>query len=107
MEYCSNGTLHQVMANKDIEFTWATVFKMANEIVQVFVSSFPHKPLKGVWCLHSWKPQVVHRDIKSVNLLISDNNVVKASAVAKPDLLPLGWRFWTVQICGFRGLSNT
>lgn len=33
--------------------------------------------LKGIICLHSWKPQIVHRDLKSMNLLVDDNWNVK------------------------------
>lgn len=33
--------------------------------------------MKGVLCLHSWRPQIVHRDLKSLNLLVDDNWNVK------------------------------
>eukprot|EP01132_Coremiostelium_polycephalum_P004967 gene4967-6188_t len=66
MEYCSNQTLYHLM-HLQMDFTWDWVLKFSIEMV------------KGVNCLHSWKPIIVHRDLKSLNLLVSDNWTIKVA----------------------------
>lgn len=61
MEYLENGDMHSVL-NSSIgkSFTWADpLLKMAIDIVQ------------GMLYLHSQEPPIVHRDLKSVNVLCS------------------------------------
>lgn len=41
--------------------------------------------LQGIECLHNWEPPVVHRDLKSLNLLVNEK--------------------WEVKVCDF-GLSR-
>lgn len=63
----SQGSLHDAMqsaAEKD-SFTWSRSLKILEHA------------LKGIVGLHSWKPQIVHRDLKSMNLLVDDNWNVK------------------------------
>jgi serine/threonine protein kinase len=59
MEFCSRGSLYDILKDENYAFDWPKVLKIATEAV------------KGVSCLHSWKPQIVHRDLKSLNLLVS------------------------------------
>lgn len=47
------------MNKEGFHIDWQTVFKIAIEAT------------KGILCLHSWKPQIVHRDLKSLNLLVN------------------------------------
>eukprot|EP01133_Synstelium_polycarpum_P005972 gene5972-6917_t len=66
MEYCSNQTLYHLM-HTSMDFTWDWVLKFSIEMV------------KGIKCLHNWKPVIVHRDLKSLNLLVSDNWTIKVA----------------------------
>mmetsp|Transcript_15621 Transcript_15621/g.44295 ORF Transcript_15621/g.44295 Transcript_15621/m.44295 type:complete len:1063 (+) Transcript_15621:197-3385(+) len=65
MEFCSRGTLYDVLKNEDHEIDWKLALKLCTDTV------------RGIWCLHSWKPQIVHRDLKSLNLLVDENFTVK------------------------------
>ncbi|KAH3757201.1 serine/threonineprotein kinase [Pelomyxa schiedti] len=64
LEYCSRGSLETVMKS-DTAFTWENVFMYACDT------------LRGLSCLHSWVPQLLHRDLKSSNILIADNGSAK------------------------------
>lgn len=74
MEYCSRGNLYSAMKQRGVYLGWEMFFKIAIGAV------------KGINTLHSWNPVIVHRDIKSQNLLVCDN--------------------WEVKVCDF-GLSRT
>jgi serine/threonine protein kinase len=65
MEFCHKGTLFDVLNDKAAVVDWPLFFKFAKDMV------------RGTWCLHSWKPQIVHRDLKTLNLLVDQNNTVK------------------------------
>eukprot|EP01094_Clydonella_sp_ATCC50884_P029793 TRINITY_DN9476_c0_g1_i1.p1 TRINITY_DN9476_c0_g1~~TRINITY_DN9476_c0_g1_i1.p1 ORF type:complete len:680 (-),score=204.20 TRINITY_DN9476_c0_g1_i1:427-2466(-) len=65
MEYCENGSLYHLLQRKDYDITWPTYFRLAKEI------------LIGVRDLHSMEPPIVHRDLKSLNLLVDKNYSVK------------------------------
>ncbi len=55
------------MLNSDYEMDWARVLKLSVDIA------------KAVNTLHSWVPPIVHRDMKSLNLLVDANwTVVRA-----------------------------
>lgn len=57
-EYCEKGTLHKVLNNKRLDIDWQTCFKWIYEALQ------------GLLYLHNMRPPMVHRDIKSHNLLL-------------------------------------
>lgn len=61
MEYLENGDMHSVLHSTiGKKFTWADpLLKMAIDVVQ------------GMLYLHSQEPPIVHRDLKSVNVLCS------------------------------------
>lgn len=65
MEYCSNGSLYHLFQRKEIKFDWPLLFRLCIETVQ------------GVLALHNHIPQVVHRDLKSLNLLVNSSYSVK------------------------------
>jgi len=65
-EYCSRGSLFDVL-NSDIDLDWGRVLKLSVDIA------------KAVNTLHSWVPPIVHRDMKSLNLLVDANWTVKVS----------------------------
>lgn len=65
MEYCSNGSLYHLFQRKELNFDWALLFRLCTETVE------------GVLALHNHHPQVVHRDLKSLNLLVNKEYSVK------------------------------
>ncbi|EGG19762.1 ankyrin repeat-containing protein [Cavenderia fasciculata] len=73
MEYCSRGSLYHILKDETVQFSWKDLFHLALQAVNSLNS------------LHTWSPQILHRDLKSLNLLITEN--------------------WTVKICDF-GLSR-
>eukprot|EP00727_Mastigamoeba_balamuthi_P010571 m51a1_g6136 putative ankyrin repeat-containing protein (1719) ;mRNA; f:243843-250315 len=64
LEYCSHGSLNNFMQT-DVAFPWDMVLRFAQEAT------------RGLSYLHNWRPQIVHRDFKSHNLLISDSWQIK------------------------------
>ncbi|EGG23797.1 ankyrin repeat-containing protein [Cavenderia fasciculata] len=73
MENCGRGSLYHVMNNEKYDIGWDSTFRFAIETA------------RGIECLHKWNPQIVHRDLKSLNLLVNDK--------------------WEVKVCDF-GLSR-
>jgi len=73
MEYCSRGSLYHVLQNDKYDIGWDRTFRFALETV------------KGIETLHTWDPPIVHRDLKSLNLLVNEK--------------------WEVKVCDF-GLSR-
>lgn len=65
MEYCSNGSLYHLFQRKELEFNWTLYFRLALETVE------------GVLALHNHTPTIVHRDLKSLNLLVNGDYSVK------------------------------
>jgi serine/threonine protein kinase len=58
MELCIKGSLYHVLSDPNFDLEWDRLFSFSDEMV------------KGIDCLHSWTPQVLHRDFKSLNLLV-------------------------------------
>jgi serine/threonine protein kinase len=58
LEYCANGSLFHYMQDGTHQVPWDLVLQWGQEIA------------KGVNALHSWKTAIVHRDLKSLNLLV-------------------------------------
>lgn len=73
MEYCSRGSLYHVITNEKYDIGWDKVFNFAIEATE------------GIRQLHEGDPQIVHRDLKSLNLLVNEK--------------------WEVKVCDF-GLSR-
>ncbi len=73
MEFCSRGSLYDILNNKDIDITWSIVLRFSIEMAM------------AIYTLHSHKPQIIHRDIKSMNFLVTED--------------------WTIKVCDF-GLSR-
>lgn len=71
LEFCSRGSLWSVLQNHDINLNWEDRRKIALDTA------------KGVFYLHSFKPPILHRDLKSLNLLLDDSFRTK--------LIDFGW----------------
>jgi len=65
MEFCAKGTLFHVMHEQHFKFDWDIFF------------SFLKQALKGLLVMHNNVPLILHRDIKSLNILVTDNLQLK------------------------------
>ena len=60
-EFCEGGTLFDLLHNrKDVDLSWKQRVKILLDVA------------KGLNYLHNCKPVIVHRDLKSLNLLLSE-----------------------------------
>jgi len=73
MEHCSRGSLYHVITSDKYDIGWDKTFRFAIETV------------RGMEQLHNGDPQIVHRDLKSLNLLVNEK--------------------WEIKVCDF-GLSR-
>jgi len=60
LEYCSGGSLFHYLQDPNKPVSWSLIIRWAMEITS------------GINFLHQFKPQIVHRDLKSLNLLVRD-----------------------------------
>eukprot|EP01133_Synstelium_polycarpum_P007314 gene7314-8512_t len=67
MEYCQHGSLCNIMTKKRTNISWPLVFK------------WMHQAVDGINFLHNMVPALVHRDIKSHNLLINSQFDLKVA----------------------------
>ncbi|EGC36308.1 hypothetical protein DICPUDRAFT_91861 [Dictyostelium purpureum] len=65
MEYCEKGSLYHLLRKE--KMTWDKFF------------SFALQMLKGISALHNSTPQVLHRDVKTLNFLVNKNYVIKVA----------------------------
>eukprot|EP01126_Amoeba_proteus_P046515 TRINITY_DN5262_c0_g1_i2.p1 TRINITY_DN5262_c0_g1~~TRINITY_DN5262_c0_g1_i2.p1 ORF type:complete len:204 (+),score=33.47 TRINITY_DN5262_c0_g1_i2:54-665(+) len=61
------GSFQHVMKNKAIDFRWDMFFNMSLGT------------LSGIQRLHENEPQILHRDLKSLNLLVTNNFEIKVA----------------------------
>eukprot|EP01127_Copromyxa_protea_P003724 TRINITY_DN1350_c0_g2_i3.p1 TRINITY_DN1350_c0_g2~~TRINITY_DN1350_c0_g2_i3.p1 ORF type:complete len:757 (-),score=126.85 TRINITY_DN1350_c0_g2_i3:47-2317(-) len=61
MEFCVYGSLFHVMKNTDITYAWKLFFMHSLQAVS------------GLNALHRNEPQILHRDLKSLNLLVAED----------------------------------
>jgi len=66
-EYMPRGSLQDLLYDKNIKLDWKLRLKMVHDVA------------KGVDYLHSLKPCLIHRDLKSSNLLVGENYETKVS----------------------------
>eukprot|EP01122_Echinamoeba_exundans_P009808 TRINITY_DN352_c0_g1_i2.p1 TRINITY_DN352_c0_g1~~TRINITY_DN352_c0_g1_i2.p1 ORF type:complete len:996 (+),score=291.25 TRINITY_DN352_c0_g1_i2:1728-4715(+) len=59
--FCRKGSLFHVLNNPNENITWDLVLKICLQT------------LRGLDSMHNWKPQIVHRDLKSRNILVEDD----------------------------------
>jgi len=65
MEFCGGGSLHGYLKKEDNQFTWALFFKFASETISALNT------------LHSKDPFILHRDFKTLNVLLTDDLTAK------------------------------
>lgn len=65
LEYCGRGSLWSTIQNLDVQLSWEDRRRFALDTA------------KGVHYLHSCHPPIIHRDLKSLNLLLDDSYRVK------------------------------
>jgi len=65
MELCENQSLYHVLNKKELDIGWERFFEWTAQMT------------KGMECLHAWKPTIVHRDFKSLNLMVNSAYQVK------------------------------
>jgi len=59
-EFCAGGCCFELLHNSDhVELVWAQKIKMTRDVAS------------AMDYLHNFKPQIIHRDLKSLNLLLS------------------------------------
>ncbi|KAF8821103.1 protein kinase domain-containing protein, partial [Cardiosporidium cionae] len=59
-EFCAGGTLFDILHKYRINLTWSQRIKIAGDIA------------KGCTYLHASQPQILHRDLKSLNILLAE-----------------------------------
>ena len=65
-EFCDNGNLFELLhSNKQINLNWDDKRRIAVEVSQ------------GMNYLHSFEPPILHRDLKSMNILLDKNYQIK------------------------------
>jgi serine/threonine protein kinase len=67
MEFCPRGSLYDLLKDLKFEFKWETFWQFCNQI------------LKGIQVLHDFKPQILHRDVKSMNFLVTADCTLKGN----------------------------
>lgn len=93
MEYCPKGTLQDVLKNSHETFGWERFLKIAIDAT------------RGIVDLHNWNPQIVHRDIKSLNLLIDEYDKCKLSDFGLARFLQANEQPSLSKVCSFCFLS--
>lgn len=66
MEYCESGSLYDVLKRRE-RIGWSAVLRIFKEIA------------RGVSVLHKLRPPVVHRDLKTLNILMTKDMKVKVA----------------------------
>lgn len=61
LEYCANKSLWSLLQNKKIPLSWEIRKRLALDIA------------KGMNYLHSFEIPIIHRDLKSLNVLIDES----------------------------------
>ena len=95
-EFCEKGTFFPVVpadkfAYRSVSTTGnlQSVLKSAQNIGMSLGLHYLIGAIKGIQTLHEWKPPLFHKDIKTLNLLVTSDDVCKltdfgTSAFAKP-----------------------
>jgi serine/threonine protein kinase len=65
MELCTGGPIYHVLRNETLDLHWSTVLRWLHDVAD------------GIAVLHGLDPPIVHRDIKSHNVLLSSDGSIK------------------------------
>jgi tRNA A-37 threonylcarbamoyl transferase component Bud32 len=65
LEYCARGSLFDAMRRPAVQWPWLFVLRSMAQVAT------------GLCALHGWKPAIVHRDLKSSNLMLDIHWKVK------------------------------
>jgi tRNA A-37 threonylcarbamoyl transferase component Bud32 len=65
LEYCARGSLFDAMRRPAVQWPWLFVLRLMGQVAT------------GLCALHGWKPAIVHRDLKSSNLMLDIHWKVK------------------------------
>ena len=65
LEWCSRGSLKDVLYKRQQPFPWALRLKLAYEVAE------------GLRCMHTNTPKIIHRDIKAENVFLTSEWVAK------------------------------
>jgi tRNA A-37 threonylcarbamoyl transferase component Bud32 len=104
MEYCAKGSLYEYLNDPTTKVTWAQFLDFARQMT------------RGLHRLHSAKPLIIHRDIKTKNILLTDNWQIKiadfglARADTQTNKSVLGKMCGTTGYCApelFYGISSS
>ncbi|PRP77325.1 ankyrin repeat-containing protein [Planoprotostelium fungivorum] len=66
MEYCSRGSVYDLLRDSKVLFGWDEMIRFSYQMVQ------------AIHLLHSNNPQILHRDIKTMNFLVTQSWFIKA-----------------------------
>jgi serine/threonine protein kinase len=67
MEYCERGALFSILADKSIELPWVLRRSIMLGLAQ------------GIHYLHTRHPVIIHRDLKSLNVLLTEDWTTKVT----------------------------
>eukprot|EP00930_Biecheleria_cincta_P090120 TRINITY_DN79464_c0_g1_i1.p1 TRINITY_DN79464_c0_g1~~TRINITY_DN79464_c0_g1_i1.p1 ORF type:complete len:314 (+),score=51.36 TRINITY_DN79464_c0_g1_i1:50-991(+) len=59
-EYCQGGCVFRLLHNQDLDLSWPQKLRICLDVA------------KAMRYLHEFNPQIIHRDLKSLNLLLTD-----------------------------------
>ena len=65
LEYCGNGSLWSILQSPEIKLSWEERRRVSIEIA------------RAILYLHMCNPPIIHRDLKSLNILLDENYHVK------------------------------
>lgn len=57
-EFCTKGSLYDVLNDKNESIGWDFIFKVSEDI------------LKGLRFIHNYQPPMLHRNLKSSNVMV-------------------------------------
>eukprot|EP01114_Cavostelium_apophysatum_P024228 TRINITY_DN9423_c0_g1_i11.p1 TRINITY_DN9423_c0_g1~~TRINITY_DN9423_c0_g1_i11.p1 ORF type:complete len:805 (-),score=252.92 TRINITY_DN9423_c0_g1_i11:26-2440(-) len=88
MEYCKLGSLYHVLKNESIHVGWPLALKFMFEMTA------------AINCLHSLSPPIFHRDLKSLNMLLTKDYKLKLSDFGTARFMAPEYENTMSKLCG-------